>query len=788
MNKRQDRKYQNVLITQLRMSDFTGSEIIALELAEYFSERARSVYIATSSYEEPMRTQVQKLTNVKVFGVNDEELNRLIVKEGVDIAWIHHQIIPDALLDNPGDTRFIFHHMSPFAEQEAPFAYEVEKAFADNILCNSEETQNTFRERGLFAELNNVGVLYNPAPESFNIEQPIGDKLKKLLIVSNHIPAEINSSIELLKERGVEVTVFSVRQGDDSKYQRVTAGTLNGYDAVISIGKTVQYALLGRMPVYCYDRFGGPGYLSTQNFSKACKLNFSGRGFSQKTATEIVDELIGGYHDAKQSINAIYEKNHKKFSLPSQLEAVLTSDKQVAKAKLPAASRVAYISLRNLTSEKAPSIRHMENLKSKLEKADKQIDDLKRRIAELNEYRWAYDDISKSDSYRLGKLILSPLRYLKQVYNIIRHKIGLIKNRKRMLRQLDGIYGVRPPQNDAVIVDLVIRNYLHPTSSTFIRLVSPLLDQSFGGKIAYKFVDGDNPKMSRNPSVVIVQRTALAHTDDAKKLVKSVRRAGAKLFVDTDDAFGQLDRSHPQFAIQRERVDALNYVMEHADEVWFSTAKLQSLYDVKKSKVIRNTIDMRLWDRLRQNKVAIPKNDEPLQLLYMGTNTHDGDFRIIEPALTRLYEKYPGEFVFHIIGVTDKADYPWLVVHQPENSLYPFFVEWFNRMRPIDVGVSPLDDTPFNENKSDIKCLDYLALGVMPMVSDVEAYSNPELDGLIKRVKNSTEAWLNALETELVNREANRKRAKGRILRGYDYIASQRTTAGAARELAKSIG
>jgi hypothetical protein len=56
-----------------------------------------------------------------------------------------------------------------------------------------------------------------------------------------------------------------------------SAELLDHYDCVISIGKTVQYCLVQGIPVFLYDRFGGPGYLNESNYELAEYYNFSGR-------------------------------------------------------------------------------------------------------------------------------------------------------------------------------------------------------------------------------------------------------------------------------------------------------------------------------------------------------------------------------------------------------------------------------------------------------------------------------------------------------------------------------
>ncbi|WP_416914340.1 hypothetical protein [Seohaeicola sp.] len=62
---------------------------------------------------------------------------------------------------------------------------------------------------------------------------------------------------------------------------------------VLTIGKSVQYAMAARRPVYVYDRFGGPGWITSENFKNAEKFNFSGRCVGQeKRAEEIASEIL----------------------------------------------------------------------------------------------------------------------------------------------------------------------------------------------------------------------------------------------------------------------------------------------------------------------------------------------------------------------------------------------------------------------------------------------------------------------------------------------------------------
>jgi len=63
---------------------------------------------------------------------------------------------------------------------------------------------------------------------------------------------------------------------------------LENYDLVITIGKTVNYCLALGVPVYCYDWFGGSGYLNPGNFAINKRHNFSGRDSFRKLSGEAI--------------------------------------------------------------------------------------------------------------------------------------------------------------------------------------------------------------------------------------------------------------------------------------------------------------------------------------------------------------------------------------------------------------------------------------------------------------------------------------------------------------------
>src|SRR5690606_10041367 len=143
---------------------------------------------------------------------------------------------------------------------------------------------------------------------------------RKLAVVSNHVPAEVMAGISRLQDAGVQVVIHG--HGHDAR--RVSPALLADVDVVLTIGRTTQAALSQGIPVYCYDRFGGPGYITTGNFERAAFYNFSGRCCRrQLDAVSIADELLAGFSAAAGQMQKLAARIRSDFFLPTWVDLVL---------------------------------------------------------------------------------------------------------------------------------------------------------------------------------------------------------------------------------------------------------------------------------------------------------------------------------------------------------------------------------------------------------------------------------------------------------------------------------
>lgn len=319
----------------------------------------------------------------------------------------------------------------------------------------------------------------------------------------------------------------------------------------------------------------------------------------------------------------------------------------------------------------------------------------------------------------------------------------------------------------------------HPKSSTFIRLISPLTVKVLEPEVGVKFLTLKNLKKNNDLDVLIVQRTALNSLKEARKLIDQTKNASIKLVVDNDDAFDKIGKSHPEYNLQLKRREALNYLMEHSDEIWVSTELLVLPQYKNRSFVMENSLDKRLWktDKIMAKDKKTYKN--VLSMVYMGTATHDADFKMILPDLDRVNAKNPGSFMLTSIGVSsDLPDRPWIQQISPPrfHSLYPLFVKWFLNQEKYDLGLSPLLDSEFNRSKSDIKCLDYLAIGSTPIVSDLEPYQHSDLEEYIIKVQNKPGEWYEEIMDIINKKKKFRENMKGRNINAHKYVFSERSS------------
>jgi hypothetical protein len=141
---------KSVLITQGELINYAGSEIVTLELAEYFSSKGSLVHVLSNYIGAPIDKEFKKLKNVVLHTSSTS-----IDFTSLELLWIHHQLIPQEVLDlaEKGQlkAKVVFHHMSSFHPLEFPFAIRIEAYLADLVLFSSCLVKDTIEGRTTLA-------------------------------------------------------------------------------------------------------------------------------------------------------------------------------------------------------------------------------------------------------------------------------------------------------------------------------------------------------------------------------------------------------------------------------------------------------------------------------------------------------------------------------------------------------------------------------------------------------------------------------------------------------------
>ncbi len=324
-----------------------------------------------------------------------------------------------------------------------------------------------------------------------------------------------------------------------------------------------------------------------------------------------------------------------------------------------------------------------------------------------------------------------------------------------------------------------------PYGASYIRdilpLTHPLNAEAFSVTYGPAYAPAD---------VVIVER--LWKPDLTPKIVEDLvrrsRRDGACLVYSIDDVL--LDLEH----VSVDQRMLVRYFAREANGIIVSTENLRRRLSRLNDKVVvvANALDEHLFTERGARVRPRPRDDGRKVIGYMGTFTHDGDLMMVLQALRQVLGGHGGSVEFELVGGTGDPSvieaFRGLhvrVLHlDPIDTEYPRFVPWmFENMR-WDLGIAPLEDSVLNQYKSDIKFLDYSALGIPGIYSRVPAYQGTVRDGENGRlVPNTPEAWAEALEFMLTDDRLRDEMAG----RAQEYVFGERTLEHRATDWRKAI-
>ena len=238
--------------------------------------------------------------------------------------------------------------------------------------------------------------------------------------------------------------------------------------------------------------------------------------------------------------------------------------------------------------------------------------------------------------------------------------------------------------------------------------------------------------------------TTTPTTLDYLSMILAMRDVGkCKLVIDIDDDLlsTNTEPNNPAYKAYQDKnsryAEFAQLALREADLVTVSTEYLKKKYESLNPNmiVVKNCIDPNFF------KKEYYKPDE-ITIGFAGSGSHQADWKMIEPAIRKLKEKY--KFKVKMVAPL-QSDIIDEQIKWSEMLKYP---EAMGGMG-FTIGVAPIKDSLMNRAKSNLRWLEYSAYGIPCVASDVVPFKG------IKNVLYATEVdeWYNQLEKLILDKE-----------------------------------
>lgn len=306
---------KSILLTNYHLRALAGSELVTLDLTRLFRSWGWDVTVAAWDIGQPMQGLFAD-NGMSIVRLDDTALRREF-----DLLWAHHWPTIATVLGSGWTSaqKVVFSSLGPSEPLETPPL----GGGIDLFVAVSQETACALRSLSIPPE--SIAILPNSLTADWfegPATPPRTHGLRSVVVISNHVPEEVRAAMAILVHKGITVEHI----GGEASPALVTPELLHRYDAVVSIGRTVVQAMALGVPVFCYDIFGGPGWILPESVDQAAEYNFSGRdtparlsaaqlavcvevGFSRaRDGTEVLDSWARAHCSLETNVKGILQR------------------------------------------------------------------------------------------------------------------------------------------------------------------------------------------------------------------------------------------------------------------------------------------------------------------------------------------------------------------------------------------------------------------------------------------------------------------------------------------------
>jgi glycosyltransferase involved in cell wall biosynthesis len=258
-------------------------------------------------------------------------------------------------------------------------------------------------------------------------------------------------------------------------------------------------------------------------------------------------------------------------------------------------------------------------------------------------------------------------------------------------------------------------------------------------------------------SKVVIQRDAVP-AERVGTVVDALRRFGVDYIYEMDDDLFDVPDSVDRDGAYKAYAGVLPHLCANAARIHVTNEKLAArCRDYNDNVVVRpNKISRSRWkmDALEGERVVkdlgLPSGQ--VKVLYFGSKTHQEDIEFALDAIGRVRESGI-DMKMYVVGGADAIRQEGDLIERisPPSHRYDHFVEWLVKVAGnFDFGVAPLLESAFSASKSHLKLIEYLAVGLPVICSDLPPYAEMKgrLGPGVSFVPNDIEAWVECLRLQ----------------------------------------
>ena len=271
-------------------------------------------------------------------------------------------------------------------------------------------------------------------------------------------------------------------------------------------------------------------------------------------------------------------------------------------------------------------------------------------------------------------------------------------------------------------------------------------------------------------------------TDTIKEFIQKAKYNNKTIFYDIDDLVFDKDytktikyldtMSEDERNLYYDGVKRMGDTLKLCDYATTTTNRLAlELQKYVKEVYINKNVASEKMCQLSMDAVKeVIKDENKVILGYLsGSITHNPDFELILPVIIKLLEKYKNVYL-KIVGI---LDIPKKLEQFKDRIIFEKFTDWTNLPKIIaslDINLAPIEDTLFNEAKSENKWMEAGLVKVPTIASKVGAFKiiKNNDDGIL--VSNNENNWYEELEKLILSKEKREmlgKKAYDRIMKEY---------------------